>query len=167
MNPILKWVLILLALLGILAVPYVVGKNEGKFEVKAEWQKDKDATAEATQKLKDKVADLEQKNQTATTKVADELAQNQQKHAAALADLAADYTQRLLLSEGRAGVYRRQAQGSTAERDYLASHAAELDRSLEEGRSLVRELRQTVEQRDSTIRSLSKQIQADRQLLNE
>uniref|UniRef100_A0AAU6VZ74 Rz/Rzl spanin protein n=1 Tax=Pseudomonas phage Arace01 TaxID=3138526 RepID=A0AAU6VZ74_9VIRU len=167
MNPILKGFLILLAVAAILAVPYTVGKNAGKLEEASKWQLDKIALDAEVSKLKDEVKEKEAQNQIATTKVADELAASESRHVQALADLAADYSQRLLKSEGRAGLYKRQSQGSAAERDYLASHAAELDRSLEQGRSLVRELRETVGQRDSTIRLLSEQIRADRRLLTE
>lgn len=167
MNPIVKWLLILLGVLAILAVPYTVGKNGGKLEEANKSQAEKLALNEQINKLKDEVKEKESQNQIATTKVADELAASESRHAQALADLTADYTQRLLKSEDRAGIYKRQSQGSTAERNYLASHAAELDRSLEEGRSLVRELGETVRQRDSTIRLLSEQILADRRLLTE
>ena len=51
----------------------------------------------------------------------------------------------------RAELYKRKAEGSEVERGSLASHAAELDRSLEEGRRVVKDLRTTVEQRDTEL----------------
>lgn len=165
MNALWKAAAALLVIAGVLAVTYSLGKNEGMLEEGGKWKDEKIALDAKVLELTGQVKTLEQTNQLETTRVADELAANEQRHAKALADLAADYTQRLLGSESRANVYKRQSQGSTAERDYLASHAAELDRSLEEGRSLVRELGETLRQRDSTIRSLSEQILADRRLL--
>lgn len=167
MNPILKVFLILLAAATVLAVPYHVGKNAGKLEVSSAW-------AEADKTRADKVSELtlanqklERDNQATTTRISNELAAKEKEHAEALAALRADLTGRLQLATTRQGIYQRQAQGSSAERNRLASHAAELDRTLEQGRSLVRELRETVGQRDATIRLLSEQITADRLLYNE
>lgn len=166
-NPLVKLLLIVLAVSAILAVPYQVGKNAGKLEVSSAWQKADKERADVVTELTQKNLDLTRKNQEETTRIADELAAQEAGHAKALADLRADFANRLLQSTTREGIYQRKAQGSAVERDYLASHAARLDRTLEEGRSLVRELRETVGQRDDTIRTLSEQILADRRLINE
>lgn len=83
-----------------------------------------------------------------------------------LAGIRAEYDSRLLLSEKRAGIYQRQAKGSTTEQERLATHAAELDRSLEEGRQLVGELKATIGQRDSAIRALGSMILTDRKFFS-
>lgn len=83
-----------------------------------------------------------------------------------VAGIRADYEQRLLLSKTRAGVYQRQAKGSSVEQERLAAHAAELDRSLEEGRQLVKELKATIGQRDSAIRALGSMILTDRKFFS-
>ncbi|UWJ04310.1 putative Rz/Rzl spanin protein [Escherichia phage vB_EcoS_Uz-1] len=70
-------------------------------------------------------------------------------------------------SERRASVYKRQAEAGTLECRSLASHAARLDNSLEEGRRLVEELRATVRLRDNQLIELGKQIQADRKLFEQ
>lgn len=167
MNPLIKLLLIVLAVSAIIAVPYQMGKNDERLELTS-------AQAKIDKERADKIAELTQKNldltaahQTETTRIADELAAQQAGYAKALDALRIDYANRLLQSAAREGIYQRKAQGSAVERDYLASHAARLDRSLEEGRSLVRELRETLGQRDNAIRTLSQQIQADRRLINE
>ena len=167
MNPIVKILLIVAAAIAILAVPYHLGKNVGKLEVSSAWDKDRKNSADAVIKLILSNEKLQRENQETTTRISDELASKEKEHAKALADLRADYSGRLLQSATRQGIYQRQAEGSATERNHLASYAAQLDRSLEEGRSLVRELRQTVGQRDYTIRLLSEQITADRLLYNE
>lgn len=167
MNSLIKLLLIVLAVSAILAVPYHVGKNAGKLEVSSAWDKADKERADKVAELTQKNLDLTAAHQTETTRIADELAAQQAGYAKALDALRTDYANRLLQSTTREGIYQRKAQGSAVERDYLASHAARLDRSLEEGRSLVRELRETVGQRDNTIRTLSLQIQADRRLINE
>ena len=83
-----------------------------------------------------------------------------------LAGIRAEYDSRLLLSEKRAGIYQRQAKGSSTEQERLATHAAELDRSLEEGRQLVGELKATIGQRDSAIRALGSMILTDRKFFS-
>ena len=83
-----------------------------------------------------------------------------------IAGVRAEYSSRLLLSEKRAGIYQRQARGSTSEQERLAAHAAELDRSLEEGRQLVGELKATIGQRDSAIRALGSMILTDRKFFS-
>ena len=47
---------------------------------------------------------------------------------------------------------------------YVASHAARLDRSFEEGRRMVAELSATLRQRDDQLRAVSKQLENDRSL---
>ena len=86
-------------------------------------------------------------------------------HENAIAAVHAEYVDRLHESDSRAGTYQRLSQGAAAERASLASYAAQLDRSLTEGRSLVRELRETVRLRDEQLIVLGKQLENDRSLL--
>lgn len=167
MNPILKVFLILLAAAAVIAVPYQMGKNDARLELTSAQAKIDKERADKISELTQENLKLTQENQATTTRISNELAAKEKEHAEALAALRADLTGRLQLATTRQGIYQRQAQGSSAERDRLASHAAELDRTLEQGRSLVRELRETVGQRDATIRLLSEQITADRLLYNE
>lgn len=77
------------------------------------------------------------------------------------------YELRLRASEQRSEVYRNQAQsGATACRN-LADHAARLDRTIEEGRAVVREFGETLRLRDQQLVILGKQIHTDRLLLEE
>ena len=167
MNPLLKVLLILVLAAVVIAVPYHMGKNDGILEVSSAWAKADQERADKVTELTLANQNLERDNQATTTRISNELAAKETEHAKALADLRSDYAGRLLLSTTRQGIYQRQAQGSSAERDHLAGYAAELDRSLEQGRSLVRELRETLGQRDDTIRLLSEQIKADRLLFTE
>lgn len=167
MNPFLKVFLILLVAAAVIAVPYHMGKNAERLELTSAQAKIDKERAEKISELTQENLKLTQENQATTTRISNELAAKEKEHAEALAALRSDLDGRLQLATTRQGIYQRQAQGSSAERDRLASHAAELDRTLEQGRSLVRELRETVGQRDATIRLLSEQITADRLLFNE
>lgn len=152
---------------GSYGLTYKFGMMSGAVVVSKEWQKDNKLRNDAVAEIKQEFAAKEALHKQKTQEVNDELAQATTQHAAALAALRADLTVRMQHSENRAGIYQRQSQGSAAERDRLAEHAAKLDRTIEEGRSLVTELGATVKQRDATIRALSIMVLNDRTLLTE
>lgn len=145
---------------------FLFGSTSGAAEVQAKWDAEtkrrdiKTAQLEEVNKVLIKQHDVDSKF------ITQELKTYEAKYKIALAAATADYNQRLLSHETRTGIYRELAEGNSVERKRLASHAAELDRTLEEGRSLVRELRETVGLRDEQLRELGKQIMADRALLN-
>lgn len=85
----------------------------------------------------------------------------------AITDIVVNTNQRLLKSEERANIYRSKAIRGEAECRGLADHAAELDRSLTEGRELVKQLTSTVRKRDLEIQQISNYFMNDRNLLNE
>ena len=143
-----------------------VGVAIGSARVQASWNAQKEADQQRIDDLKEEIKQQEAIHQTDTTRISDELAEAKQKYTEDLADLRSEYEQRLRSSGNRADHYQRQARGSAIERDNLASHAARLDASLEEGRSVVRELRATLGLRDDQLKALADQIKADRQLLN-
>lgn len=156
----------LFAALVILGIVYSVGSSNGEAKVRAEWSAENDQRIEKIRELEAKNAELTTENARLTTKISKELEAHETAHKTALSEQRADYLNRLFHSEGRARVYREQAEGEQLERERLASHAAELDRALEEGRQLVRELRTTLGLRESQLRLLGEQILADRALLN-
>lgn len=84
-----------------------------------------------------------------------------------LEHIAAESTERLRQSQDRVRIYQRQAQAGSAEVERLASHAAELDRSIVEGKRVAAELAATVRLRDSQLIELGSQIKADRAVLEE
>lgn len=160
--------LILLVLLSWFGVHvYTSIKDSGRAEVQKLWDQDKQAQAAAIQKLKDGYAKREEAHRTENRRISSELSQANLDHANAIAAMHLDYAQRLRNVEQRAAIYQRQAQGGAAERGNLADHAGRLDASLEEGRSLVRELRETLGLRDRQVRALSNQIRNDRALFED
>lgn len=144
---------------------YTVGKLEGAKEVQQDWDKQEAARLAEINKTRGELDVLTKQHAKAQKEYEDELAASALAHEDELSRYRREYDDRLQLANSRARVYQRQANGSAAERDTLARHAAELDRSLEEGRSLVRELRQTLGQREVTIRALGGIILNDRTLL--
>lgn len=168
-NTIAKWALRglpVIVLVVMLAIAYKTGSNSGAAGVQADWNTAKLRHAEELAELKERVAQNEATHRRESQVYADRLADAERSHLQSLADLRSGYADRLLDSERRASAYERMSEAGAVGRANLASHAAQLDRSLEQGRLLVGELRSAVEQRDSQLRTLGEQLQADRRLIN-
>lgn len=167
------WLKIGLSVVVLAAALWAVGtyhehvQQTGRDEIQALWDADKKTHQEAIAKLTAEYAIKEDAHRTENRRISYELSQANIDHANALAAVERDFAQRLRSSENRAAIYKRQAQGGTSERGDLADHASRLDASLEEGRSLVRELRETLGLRDRQISSLGEQILNDRKLFAE
>lgn len=160
------WVILIL---GLAVSVYLIrdsGYDAGSADVQAKWDSEKEAHAKAMRSLQDKYATLEAKVRTDNQRNSDELAAQETAHAVALAQLNQHFAERMLKSDKRASYYERLAKGGAAQQADLARHAAELDRSLEEGRRVVAELSETVRQRDNQCRALGNQLVNDRSLFN-
>lgn len=144
---------------------YLCGKDDGKEVVQKKWDAEKKLYDTAIAGLKDHYGMLEAANRTKTEELTHDLAEAQKNHDVAIANAQSDFDKRLLKSQARADYYKRMSEGGSLECRNLASHAAELDRSLEEGRLLVRELRETLGLRDKQLIALGDKLQADRKLL--
>ena len=151
---------------GVMAT-YKLGEAHGSSAVQKKWDKETDLQDAAINKLAGEYSVLQSQHKQKIKELTNELQASQSEYEAALLRNRDDYAGRLQLATTRADVYQRQARGSATEQERLARHAAELDRTLEEGRSLVRELGETLRQRDITIRALGGIIAADRTLLSE
>lgn len=149
---------------GVVAI-YKLGESDGAAEVQSQWDEQTKLRDAAFNKLTGEYAQLQLQHTRKVEELTNELQTSQSQHEATLLRYRDDHAKRLLLAEDRAGVYQRQASGSAVEQQRLARHAAELDRTLEEGRSLVRDLRQTLGQREVTIKALGGIILNDRTLL--
>ena len=143
------------------------GYDSGVTEIRGKWDAEKVEHKKAMDKLRVEYATLEANNRVSNQRNSDELAEQDKAHAVAIARLESQYSDRLQLSEQRALRYQRQAQGGAVEQANLASHAAELDRTLEAGRRLVAELTETLRQRDAQLKALGVQLNNDRKLLEE
>ena len=139
--------------------------NKGAASVQQKWDAEKTKHREEVLVLKGKLLAQEMNHRDETQRISHVLVEAQKQYTSALNQLSTDYKRRLLLSAQRSGVYHHQAEGGTVECGSLADHAGKLDTTLEEGRSLVGELRTTLELRDTQIKSLGNQIKSDRKLL--
>ena len=165
--------------MAIRAIPYILGAalllflgskfysiayDRGAASVQQEWNAAKQSHDDAIAALKLDYENKEESHRKENRRISSELSQANLDHANAIANAQRDFDQRLRNVEQRAAIYQRQAQGGAIERGDLADHASRLDSTLEEGRSLVRELRETLGLRDRQIKSLSDQIRNDRVL---
>ena len=139
---------------------YVAGQRD----IQEQWDAERATYKKAMDTLRDQYATLEAKARIDNQRNSDELAEKEKTHAVALVELKREYDGRLLQSDKRASYYQRLAKGGAVEQANLASHAARLDRSLEEGRRMVAELSATLRQRDDQLRAVSKQLENDRSL---
>ena len=158
------WVLLAASILGTVWYIYDAGVDSGSRQVQAKWDDEKTTYKKAMDTLRDQYATLEAKARIDNQRNSDELAEKEKTHAVALVELRREYDGRLLQSDKRASYYQRLAKGGAVEQANLASHAARLDRSLEEGRRMVAELSATLRQRDDQLRAVSKQLENDRSL---
>lgn len=139
--------------------------DHGKAKVQEKWDADVQAHEDEIERLKNEIAQKERAHRAAIQEVKDRLGSAELRYAADLATLRGSYAGKLRESEDRAAVYERLSEAGATERANLASYAAQLDRSLVEGRQVVGELRATVVQRDSQLRALGEQLRADRELI--
>lgn len=142
------------------------GVTAGKAQVQYLWDKEKFETGKVIAALNQKNKTDEENHRVETDKLKAILTAADKLYVANVNNLRSDYAVRLRTAETRAGVYQRQAESGPTTCGSLASYTAELDRSVEEGRSLVRELTTTLRFRDEQLIMLGKQIQLDRALLN-
>lgn len=128
---------------------------------------------EEEQRYQSQVVELQEKIRTTETEfnekvstLNDTITRNKAEYQNALDRAGVEFANRLRKSEGRAKTYADMSQAGEVERATLADHTAKLDQSLEEGRHLVRELRETLGQRDREIMMLGEHIQNVYQLIN-
>ena len=93
-----------------------------------------------------------------------DLTETRLKYENSINQLKSSYADELLKSEQRAELYKRLSQSDQAKQRDLAIHTARLDRSLTEGRELVKQLTETIRVRDQQLRALGVYIQESNSL---
>ena len=162
----LKYAAVSFAVVFIVGECVLLGVKHGESTINAKWQKEKRETAEALLVLNGKIKQQEFGHRQETTRIDEQLRKTEDRYEEATSALVAERTQRLRQSDQRAATYAAQAQAGSDQCRSVAGHAAELDRSLEEGRGLVGELKEALGRRDDQLRLLGAQINNDRSLLD-
>lgn len=80
--------------------------------------------------------------------------------------LTSEYDSRLLESEKRSSLYRERFASTSTECEILGEHTSRLDRTLTEGRELVKRLREHIKQSELTYSEVIKYLINDRNHLN-
>lgn len=93
-----------------------------------------------------------------------DLAQVRANYENTLNNLKSSYAAELLKSQQRAELYKRYSESDKAKQRALALHTAQLDRSLTEGRELVKQLTETLRIRDAQLRALGVYFQENTML---
>lgn len=143
---------------------YSFGSDRGAAKVQAKWDKATKLHEEAIKKLKSEFSAKETAHEAKTKEVESELLQANARHEADSRNAAMRFVDRLRKSEERSRIYQHQAERGPAQCQSLAAHAGQLDKSLEEGRGVVQELRLALGQCLGNTSTLIKQIDADRKL---
>lgn len=145
---------------------YSLGADHKANELELEYQAKRNAHEEEVRKLEERIATNEKAHRRTSQLISDQLASLREDNSRMVAALRSGFALRLRESEDRAALYERMSEAGAVERANLASHAAQLDRALEQGRLLVGELRSTLAERDGQVRLLGDQLRADRELIS-
>jgi hypothetical protein len=137
----------------------------GEDRVQTKWDKDVAEQKANLHKREQKVRENERKYRGEIEILKDQVISDRLAYERQLADSRVALAGQLRKSEGRASFYVQLSEAGATERANLASYAAQLDRSLVEGRQVVEELRATVIQRDKELRTVGEQLEADRKLI--
>lgn len=163
-TAIARWSLLAASIALVSGAIFSFGSSYKDAQWQAKWTQEKLAQANEINRLKTEYGAKEDEHRKKNSELEARIGDQKKVHEVAIAAVLAEYGERLRKSETRANVYQRQAQSGPVGCQRLADHAAELDRSIEQGRSLVQELRLTLGQRDEHVRALSEQIINDRKL---
>ena len=163
-GPLIKYVGAPLAVAAGLYFLYSTGYNNGVGAVEAERDADRAAQELVIAELRGQMREKERLHQAKTNQIMGELNVQEATYNRTLERLNAGYAVSVRDSEQRAARYRALADTGTDQCRNLAGYTAQLDASIVEGRSVVEELRSTLELRDSQLRIVGSQLLSDRQL---
>lgn len=138
---------------------FCTGYSAGSAKVKQQWVAEQKANTVKVNELKvnyeEQLSEYRQKTDSLSKEIYDTRTQYDNR----IATIKSDYTNRLLNSEQRASVYKRMSEAGKCTSDDLSAYTAKLDRSLTEGRELVRELRELIKLRDQQLNQLGKELE--------
>ena len=138
---------------------FCVGYSAGSSEVKQQWVAEQKANTAKANELKVNYEEQLNEYRQKTDSLSKEIYDTRTQYDDRIATIKSDYTNRLLNSEQRASVYKRMSEAGRCTSDDLSAYTAKLDRSLTEGRELVRELRELIKLRDQQLNQLGKELE--------
>ena len=150
------WVALVLVCIS---ATFCVGYSAGSSEVKQQWVAEQKANTAKVNELKVNYEEQLNEYRQKTDSLSKEIYDTRTQYDNRIATIKSDYTNRLLNSEQRASVYKRMSEAGRCTSDDLSAYTAKLDRSLTEGRELVRELRELIKLRDQQLNQLGKELE--------
>jgi hypothetical protein len=150
---------------GVSTWAYWKGFSSGSISVQRSWDKERSVLLAAAMKVEQDNRKKEEAHRTVTLALESSLKEAEAQYEETIAVLRSDYAKRLQSSDERAARYRGWSEASSGERDRLADHATNLDRSLTEGRELVKEFRVALGKCERNLKALGEQITMDRDLI--
>ena len=148
-------------------ISYYKGNEHGQTKIQDKWDLAKSAQELEIARLEGRLAEQSRNHANESEKLQQKLEQAEADYDRRMAQFRSTYTRSLLDSEARATRYRELSDAGAAECSALASRAAELDRSLVEGRYVVEQLREVVKQRDSALITIGQQLRLDRETIRD
>ena len=151
----ISWILIGVTALGAVALfSYSLGQKV----VQAEWR-------EETIKYQNEVLKIEEIHKKTLQEYIDknndlqkEIVDVKKDYEGKLHSINDEYSVRLSESEQRAKVYKRLSEQDKCQSSNLSDYTTQFDRSLTEGRQVVKLLRETIKLRDSQLRQIGEQL---------
>ena len=150
------WVALVLVCIS---ATFCVGYSAGSSEVKQQWAAEQKANTVKVNELKVNYEEQLNEYRQKTDSLSKEIYDTRTQYDNRIATIKSDYTNRLLNSEQRASVYKRMSEAGRCTSSDLSTYTAKLDRSLTEGRELVRELRELIKLRDQQLNQLGKELE--------
>ena len=150
------WVALVLVCIS---ATFCVGYSAGSSEVKQQWVAEQKANTAKVNELKVDYEEQLNEYRQKTDSLSKEIYDTRTQYDNRIATIKSDYTNRLLNSEQRASVYKRMSEAGRCTSNDLSAYTAKLDRSLTEGRELVRELRELIKLRDQQLNQLGKELE--------
>lgn len=138
---------------------FCVGYSAGSSEVKQQWVAEQKANTAKVNELKVNYEEQLNEYRQKTDSLSKEIYDTRTQYDERIATIKSNYTNRLLDSEQRASVYKRMSEAGRCTSNDLSAYTAKLDRSLTEGRELVRELRELIKLRDQQLNQLGKELE--------
>ncbi len=130
---------------------FIIGYHEGTSRITAQWNQAKNEEYAYITKLQQEYLNKESQYITEINNLKVSYDKVKQQYTNKLTELKSTYTVQLQQSQQRTEIYKRKAL-STSGCSSLADYTSRLDRSLTEGRNLVRELREFIKLRDNQIK---------------
>lgn len=140
------------------------GYYQGSKHVQTLWNQDKLEQAQYINRLQQNYLNKESVYITELNNIKDTYAKAKDEYAKKLNAIKSSYSMQLQQSEQRASIYKREAL-STDGCVNLAEYAGRLDRSLTEGRDVVKQLRELVKLRDAQIQQIGNTYKAEHTLM--